>query len=438
MSQDLLRQAADLCNQGQLDSAVALCSEALEREPDNPDINHLLGVIFFRQGKTAAARAPLRRASASPHATAEMQNNYGALLNALGETEAAVEAFKRALALKPDYAWALNNLGVIYRDAKETEAAIDAFRRACAAQPGFVEAEVNLRGAYRELVPAWHFTMMHDRLRNDVYERAIADAVKGKRVLEIGTGAGLLAMMAARAGAKTVVTCEAVIPIAERARTIIAENGLADKITVIGKRSTNLVVGQDLRERAEVLITETFSSNLLDEGVLSAIEHAHQHLLVDKATIIPARASAFGYLIGGDYLQEMFFVGGVKGFNLAKFNDFAPPSLAVPLDSVPHERLSEDVELFAFDFSQKNFPTARVPKTFKATRDGVCAGVAQWIRIDLDSRTSYANKPSAQGGNAHWSHLVYRFPKLVPVKKGDRVQVLALHNRAQIYVDLVE
>src|SRR6266850_3345546 len=174
MTPDSLQKAVELYNAGHIDSAAALCRGLLEREPDHAETNHLLGVIFFRQGKTLAARDPLRRATASPRATAEMHNNFGAVLNALGEIDSAAESFKRALTLKPDYAWALNNLGVIHRDAKRTEAAIEAFSRAVAIQPGFAEAEINLRGAYRELVPAWHFAMMHDRKRNDVYEAAIS------------------------------------------------------------------------------------------------------------------------------------------------------------------------------------------------------------------------------------------------------------------------
>ena len=87
--------------------------------------------------------------------------------------------------------------------------------------------------------------MMDDKRRSDSYEAAIRRIVPGKLVLDIGTGSGLLAMMAARAGTAHVMTCETVATIAERARTIIAKNGLADRITVIAKSSTDLVVGRD-------------------------------------------------------------------------------------------------------------------------------------------------------------------------------------------------
>ena len=49
-------------------------------------------------------------------------------------------------------------------------------------------------------------------------------------VLDIGTGTGLLAMMAASEGADSVTACEEFPPMAECASRVIADNGLADKI----------------------------------------------------------------------------------------------------------------------------------------------------------------------------------------------------------------
>ena len=71
----------------------------------------------------------------------------------------------------------------------------------------------------------------------------------------------------------------------------------SDRITVVDRRSSELVTGVGIAERAEVLVTEVFSSGLIHEGVLPTVEHAHQHLLTRNAIVIPAAASAMGYLI---------------------------------------------------------------------------------------------------------------------------------------------
>jgi tetratricopeptide (TPR) repeat protein len=439
MDQNPIFQALEHFKAGRLEPAADLCRAILARFPGDTATNHLLGVIYFRQGRTGIAKDLLARASASPDATAEIHNNYGAVLNALGEHDAAIAAFKRALALQEGYADAHNNLGVVYRAQGQSGDAIETLRRAVALKPDLAEAKTNLRTAYRDIVPGWHFAMMGDRQRNNAYEAAIKRAVRGRRVLDIGTGAGLLAMMAARAGAKSVVTCEAVGPIAERARDIIAANGLADTITVVAKRSTELALGVGITERAQVLVTEVFANSVIGEGVLPTIEHAYQHLLTADALVIPAAASAMGYLVGGQVIENMLFAGKSNGFDLSLFNDFAPPNLAVSLDVLPHDILSEDFELLRFEMRGKVFPMGSRPLTVKATRSGVCAGIVQWIRLELDEQNRYENRPSPNTDfNAHWAQILYRFPRLVPLEAGDLMRLLVRHDRRQISVDLME
>src|SRR5258706_4693716 len=170
--------------------------------------------------------------------------------------------------------------------------------------------------------------MMDDSKRNETYEAAIRRAAPGKRVLDIGTGAGLLAVMAARAGAAKGTTCESVGLMAARAREIIVHNGLADRIPVIHKSSTDMAVPRDMPERAEMLVTEIFASGLITEGVLPTLEHAHEHLLKPDAVIIPSAACVMGYLAGGPALQGMLFVGTIAGFHLSGFKHFVQGMLA--------------------------------------------------------------------------------------------------------------
>jgi len=440
MQSDPLSQAYEDFHAGRLDVAEQRCKTLLERNSDHAVANHLLGAIYFQQGRAEDALIHLRRATASPGGTAEMHNNLGAVFYKLGKTDDAIAAFERALALKPGYADALNNLAVLYFEAQKTDQAINAFRQAVAVQPELLRAKANLRSAYHGVVPAWHFAMMDDRKRNEAYEAAIRRSVRGKRVLDIGTGAGLLALMAARAGAAKVTTCEAVALIAERAREIIVQNGLGDRITVLAKKSTEISVPGVMAERAEVLVTETFASGLITEGILPTIEHAHEYLLTPDAVIIPHAATIMGYLAGGPVLQGMLFVDKIAGFDLSAFNDFAPSMLPVALDLVPHHALSEDCELMRFDLREKRFPMGGVRLALKAARHGVCIGVAQWIRLELDAQTRYENRPTPQSTefNGHWTHILHRFPKPVTVAPGDVVPVLFRHDRKQIGIDLLE
>ena len=108
------------------------------------------------------------------------------------------------------------------------------------------------------------------------------------------------------------------------------------------------------------------------------------------------------------------------------------------LDRLPHEVLSNDVELVRFDRGRR-VSAGGVRLAIKATRHGVCVGVAQWIRLELDAQTIYENRPTPQADyNGHWTHIVHRFPKPVTVAPGDVVPILFRHDRTQIGIDLLD
>ena len=66
------------------------------------------------------------------------------------------------------------------------------------------------------------------------------------------------------------------------ARNVTAHNGCAEKIHLIPKLSTDISVGSpngDMIQRANILVTEVFDTELIGEGAISTFNHAHQHLL---------------------------------------------------------------------------------------------------------------------------------------------------------------
>lgn len=65
------------------------------------------------------------------------------------------------------------------------------------------------------------------------------------------------------------------------AAQIIKENGFADRIKLICKRSTKMTVGKDgdMQKKANILVTEVFDTELIGEGALLTFRHAHEALL---------------------------------------------------------------------------------------------------------------------------------------------------------------
>lgn len=145
---------------------------------------------------------------------------------------------------------------------------------------------------------------------------------EGRRVhvLDIGTGTGLLAMMAARCGAEQVTACEAFQPMIDVAKRCMKANGLRDQINLIEKRSTEIQVGVDMTERANVLVTEVFDTELIGEGALYTYTHALKHLLTADCYVIPDNATM--------YIQ---CVDSIECFNW-NWLDLSEQGLVVPSD----------------------------------------------------------------------------------------------------------
>jgi protein arginine N-methyltransferase 7 len=433
---EVLGQAVACYAQGDMARAASLFQTVLRQDPLNPIANHQLGLLAFADGDAALAEAHLRVAVEANPWDGEYQNNLGVVLHARGDHAGARLAFENAIARSEGSAQAHNNFGSALTALGDAEGAIRAHRRAIEIDPAYIEARDNLDRACLGVAPAWHFPMMADGARNDAYDEALRRAAPGRRVLDIGSGSGLLAMMAARAGAASVTTCEVVPAIAAAAREIIQANGFGESITAHAMRSDQLEVGREMAERANLLVTETFSSGLLTEAVLPTIEHARSHLLTPDAVVIPRRAGAVGYLVGGEAIEAQASAYRVSGFDLSLFNRFATTKFALHLDRFPHNVLSDDFEIFDFDLMQSHFPAARRSISVSASRPGRCIGVAQWLRLELDAETTYANRPAANAGANGWMHVVYRFPEPVELKVGDEVRLIASHTRTDLTVAL--
>jgi len=70
-------------------------------------------------------------------------------------------------------------------------------------------------------------------------------------------------------------------PMAKIATEVTSHNGYGDVIKIIPLRSTDIMIEKNgvMEEKANILVTEVFDTELVGEGVLSTIEHAQQNLL---------------------------------------------------------------------------------------------------------------------------------------------------------------
>jgi len=125
--------------------------------------------------------------------------------------------------------------------------------------------------------------MLHDDRRTNDYIAALRKAVRpGDIVVDVGTGSGVLAIAAARAGARRVYAVEA-SDIADVAERVFARNGVQDRVTLIRGWSREI----ELPEPADVLVAEVIGNEPFEEEVLETTPDARRRLLKPGARLIP-------------------------------------------------------------------------------------------------------------------------------------------------------
>ena len=175
--------------------------------------------------------------------------------------------------------------------------------------------------------PALYYQGMLSDERRMVRFRTAIDAVvqPGDVVVDLGTGLGVLAIMAARAGAEHVYAVDIrpqVMSIAER---IIAANGFREKISLICSDAMDV----ELPRQVDVIVNELIGDFGTDENIYECVRSVADRYLKDGGRIMPNRLST--RIVGVTYDRELRGVFGddVHDMDLssAVTDAFTPPAI---------------------------------------------------------------------------------------------------------------
>ncbi|KAK2867103.1 hypothetical protein Q8A67_025220 [Cirrhinus molitorella] len=318
---------------------------------------------------------------------------------------------------------------------------------------------------HQEIARSCYADMLHDKDRNEKYYEGIRAAVsrvkaRGQRVvvLDIGTGTGLLSMMAVTAGADYCYAIEVFKPMAQAATCIVERNGFSDKIKVINKHSTEVTVGPDgdMQERANILVTELFDTELIGEGALPSYEHAHMHLVQAGCEAVPHRATVYAQLVESDMLWKWSQLQPIE----VDGNKLQPPPAVVKcagapsvcdiqLSQVPPESftpLGPICTMFSVDFSKPVSSAAQsYTAQFKAQTSGRAQVVLSWWDIDMDPNGDIVctmapswnySDPRTYPWRDHWMQSVYFLPVEENVSEGEELNLVGSHDDYSLWYSL--
>lgn len=333
----------------------------------------------------------------------------------------AGRAFESLAAAAKDNPRGLLTLAVQAHQRGAHSRAYELARQAAEAAPD--DAEVGIRAAdiIANCVPGWHQSLVKDRARNDAFQQALERAVTADaRVLDIGAGSGLLAMMAARAGAGEVHSCELNPAMAAVAKEIVAANGYANRITLHGKNSAKLDAEADMGGKADIIVSEILGSDVVCEFVLPTMRDAVKRLAKPGAALIPASAD-IRVALGWWPAAEKRRVAEVSGFDLSLLNRMRRSHYMVSNNVPELEIRGEDATLYSFDFASTDEVAERTDFELVST-GGQVNGVIQWLHMQMDSEISHDNRPRA-GTESSWACLFFPFAAAIDTAPGERIKM---------------
>jgi hypothetical protein len=275
--------------------------------------------------------------------------------------------------------------------------------------------------------------MLNDRTRTSSFLAGIDEVVTaGDVVVDIGTGTGILAIAAARAGAKHVYAIEA-SDIGRSAQAIFEANGLADHITLVREWSTRAT----LPERADVLVSEIIGDDPLAEDVMQVTMDARKRLLRPEARLIPgkvrvlalpvtiAREERIERVVTGETLRNWRSWYGVDFSPLLRAKSDQLPSYYIkPQRAKDWKVLGEPILLTDIDLGKFSYPISlQNTLTFVANTAGRLDGLLVYFELKLGPTTHLSTHPARADSNNHWRSPVWVLDSPLPLRRGDRLQI---------------
>jgi SAM-dependent methyltransferase len=268
-----------------------------------------------------------------------------------------------------------------------------------------------------------HRRMVGDRWRTDSFARAIRSVVKKSDVvLDLGTGTGILAMLAAKSGAARVYAIDQ-SEITQAAANLVKANELSSVVRVLRGPARDL----ELEEKVDLLISEWLGHFAFVEGMLDDVMIAREKHLKRNGRMLPRAVATMLAPIDDPVLYVHdgpgFWRERVHGLDFGLLEELElKQGRAVQLRVEPGALLAAAQPLVELDLTRAGAEDAwqRGEVEFEIKRDGVLNGFAGWFVADLSADERLDTGPLRP--ETHWSQSYFAFAPR-PVKKGTELKV---------------
>jgi len=226
-------------------------------------------------------------------------------------------------------------------------------------------------------------SMAQDEARNDRYKAAFARHLRGKVVLDIGTGpVAILSQLAIQAGAAHVYAVDLLPATAEKARRTVQRLGLSDRITVLQGDARTV----ELPVPADICISEIVGAIGGSEGSAEIINQARR-LLRDPSQMLPKRSVTrlcaihlaegsfdWGFPeVAAHYVERIFEEVG-RPFDLRLCIKNLPP----------HAIVSDSGVLEDLDYTRHVPLRSTHEERLTVRQDGPINGLLAWLQLHVD------------------------------------------------------
>jgi type I protein arginine methyltransferase len=306
-------------------------------------------------------------------------------------------------------------------------ARISAFDTAVAtnpdARPGNGPSLFPSTGEYPAYDTLTYLIMASDDIRNECFRAALAGAVPGRVVLDIGTGSRLhWAHESLRLGAKHVTAMEVMESSYQKAVKNVRSWHLEDAVTLLHGPSTDF----DLERSVDVCVAEIIGSLAGAEGAAAVLSHARATHLKDDGIVIPHRAVTMAAAVSlssvlnresivfpraaVSYIEKLFQING-RPFDM-RLRVSRPELAAI---------VSDSAEVEILDFNGLIVTDQEREVTLTVLKDGSVDGILVWMKLWCcpdQSPVDALHQPT------HWGTVYFPlFSSEVPVTKGDRLEL---------------